>query len=231
MTEWTRKSTFCPNFQTSVEPICKHTDPKSRHTGLEGALAVSQTWLYSFFGEASICLSQVPSVLKCSVFSQSNDVFSIPVWWISLILPQIHYDDEDDSRNPFNISNDEYYYPKNLGENKLKANLAGSLQVNKEHSFLVHARNFVLNYQVVLWGKGYHNFVKCAVKNFRIICNNLFKKIFFSLFFSASVDVHMCATSIQVELLYNLSKLKPCKREKIIWWIHYTTVCTVLLCG
>ena len=47
-----------------------------------------------------------------------------------LVSLQLHYDDEDDSRNPFNISNDEYYYPKNLGENKLKANLAGSLQVS-----------------------------------------------------------------------------------------------------
>ncbi len=38
MAEWTRKVPFCPNFSNSFEPIYKHTEPKSRHTGLEEAL-------------------------------------------------------------------------------------------------------------------------------------------------------------------------------------------------
>ncbi|XP_071951236.1 transcription initiation factor TFIID subunit 1-like isoform X2 [Antedon mediterranea] len=36
--------------------------------------------------------------------------------------------DEDEGTDPYNISNDEYYYPKNMGENKLRASMAGNLQ-------------------------------------------------------------------------------------------------------
>ncbi len=38
--EWTRKAPFCPNFYNSIKPICKYTEPKLRHMGLEEALLV-----------------------------------------------------------------------------------------------------------------------------------------------------------------------------------------------
>ena len=42
MAEWTRKAPFCHhNLQNPFEPICKHTEPKSRHRGLEGALVTN----------------------------------------------------------------------------------------------------------------------------------------------------------------------------------------------
>ncbi|XP_033631522.1 transcription initiation factor TFIID subunit 1-like isoform X1 [Asterias rubens] len=36
--------------------------------------------------------------------------------------------EDEDVKDPFNISNDAYYYPRNVGENKLRANMAGNLQ-------------------------------------------------------------------------------------------------------
>ncbi|XP_038063067.1 transcription initiation factor TFIID subunit 1-like [Patiria miniata] len=41
---------------------------------------------------------------------------------------QTQAQEDEDVKDPFNISNDNYYYPKNVGENKLRANMAGSLQ-------------------------------------------------------------------------------------------------------
>nr|XP_054754406.1 transcription initiation factor TFIID subunit 1-like [Lytechinus pictus] len=38
------------------------------------------------------------------------------------------FNDQQENKNPFNISNDENYYPKNLGEGKLRPNMSSDLQ-------------------------------------------------------------------------------------------------------
>ncbi|XP_071504650.1 transcription initiation factor TFIID subunit 1-like [Diadema antillarum] len=42
--------------------------------------------------------------------------------------PDDDFQDQQENKNPFNISNDEHYYPKNIGEGKLRPNRSSDLQ-------------------------------------------------------------------------------------------------------
>ncbi len=61
--EWTRKASFCPYFWNS---IFKHTEPKSQHRGLEGAL---NCWLNNLWQLYTRCIDTGFSQSICSLTS------------------------------------------------------------------------------------------------------------------------------------------------------------------
>ena len=54
-------------------------------------------------------------------------VISVIIFFV-MITPQ-DYQDQQENKDPFNISNDEHYYPKHMGEGKLRPNMSHDLQV------------------------------------------------------------------------------------------------------